>query len=51
MGLPVPSFLLKIMFGEMAIILLEGSKISAKKIEKNGFSFRFKTLEKALDSF
>lgn len=50
-GIPVPSFLLKIMFGEMAIILLEGSKISAKKIEKNGFSFRFKTLEKALDSF
>ena len=50
-GIPVPSFLLKLMFGEMAIILLEGSKISAKKIEKSGFSFRFNTLEKALKSF
>jgi hypothetical protein len=50
-GIPVPSFLLKIVFGEMAIILLEGSRISAKKIEKSGFSFRFKTLEKALESF
>ena len=47
---PVPSFVLKIMFGEMAIILLEGSRISAKKIEKTGFSFRFDTLEKALKS-
>ncbi|MCL7763239.1 TIGR01777 family oxidoreductase [Polaribacter sp. Z014] len=44
----VPGFLLKLIFGEMAIILLEGSKISAKKIEKNGYSFRFKTLKKAL---
>ena len=50
-GIPVPSFLLKIMFGEMAIILLEGSRISAKKVEKSGFSFRFETLKKALNSF
>lgn len=49
-GIPVPSFVLKLMFGEMAIILLEGSRISAKKIEKSGFSFRFDTLEKALKS-
>jgi len=46
----VPSFLLKLLFGKMAIILLEGSKISAKKIEKNGYSFRFKTLKKALNN-
>ena len=50
-GIPVPSFLLKIMFGEMAIILLEGSRISAKKVEKSGFSFQFETLKKALNSF
>ena len=47
-GICVPSFMLKLLFGEMAIILLEGSRISSKKIEKNGYSFRFKTLEKAL---
>ncbi|WP_158838098.1 TIGR01777 family oxidoreductase [Polaribacter sp. L3A8] len=46
----VPAFILKLLFGEMANILLEGSKISAKKIEKNGYSFRFKTLKKALDN-
>lgn len=50
-GIPLPSFLLKLAFGEMSIILLGGSKISSKKIEMSGFSFRFKTLEKALDSF
>ena len=44
----VPSFVLKIIFGELAIILLKGSKISAKKIEKKGYSFRFKTFKKAL---
>ena len=50
-GIPVPSILLKIMFGEMAFILLEGSRISAKKIKKSDFSFRFDTLKKALNSF
>ncbi|MHB0756779.1 TIGR01777 family oxidoreductase [Polaribacter sp. M15] len=49
-GLPIPSFMLKLVFGDMAKILLEGSRISAKKIEKNGYSFRFKTLQKALDN-
>ena len=50
LGIGVPRFLLKLMFGEMAIILLEGSRISTKKIEKNGYSFRFKTLKKALNN-
>lgn len=49
-GIPAPSFALKLLFGEMAIILLEGSRVSSKKIEKSGFSFRFKTLEKALEN-
>lgn len=46
----VPAFILKLVFGEMAIILLKGSRISSKKIEKNGFSFRFSTLNKALNA-
>jgi uncharacterized protein (TIGR01777 family) len=46
----VPGFLLKIIFGELAIILLEGSRLSSKKIEKSGYSFRFKTLAEALDT-
>ena len=47
----VPKFLLKLIFGEMAIMLLEGSRISSKKIEKKGFSFRFSNLIIALKTF
>ena len=46
----VPGFLLKLVFGELAIILLEGSRLSSKKIEKNKYSFRFDSLEKALNN-
>ena len=49
-GINVPSFMLKLLFGEMAIILLEGSRVSSEKNEKTGFSFRFKTLKKALEN-
>jgi len=47
-GINVPSFALKLMFGDMSQILLKGSRLSSKKIEKNGYPFRFKTLNKAL---
>lgn len=46
----VPSFLLKLIFGEMAVILLKGSRVSSKKIEKSGFKFQFPTLPKALEN-
>jgi uncharacterized protein (TIGR01777 family) len=36
----VPSFVFKILFGEMSKILLEGSRVSSKKVEKNGFIFK-----------
>lgn len=49
-GICVPSFMLKVLFGDLSVILLQGSRISAKKIEKNGYSFRFKTLKKALNN-
>jgi uncharacterized protein (TIGR01777 family) len=49
-GICVPSFMLKLMFGDMSKILLEGSRISSEKIENNGFSFKFKTLKKALNN-
>ena len=49
-GLGVPSFGLKLLFGDMAKILLEGSRLSAKKIEKNGYSFQFENLKKALSN-
>lgn len=49
-GICVPSFMLKLLFGDMSKILLEGSRISAKKIQKNGYSFQFETLKKALNN-
>jgi len=46
----VPRFLLKLLFGKMAIILLEGSRVSSKKIQLNGFYFEFDQLKKALNN-
>src|SRR5690606_15438878 len=46
----VPAFILKTIFGEMADLILKGSKVSSDKIQKAGFQFRFKTLEKALEN-
>ncbi len=47
---PVPSIVLKIMLGEMADIVLHGSKISSVKIRSTGFQYRFPDLEDALFS-
>ena len=44
----VPAFMLKIILGEMAAIVLESQKVSSKKIEQQGFDFRFKELDVAL---
>lgn len=46
----VPDFALKAMFGEMAAIILEGSRVSSEKIIKAGFSFRFPELKPALEN-
>jgi uncharacterized protein (TIGR01777 family) len=46
----VPGFLLKLVFGELAIILLEGSRLSSQKIEKKGFVFKYSNLKEALKS-
>lgn len=43
-----PSILFKIIFGELAVILLTGSKISSKKLIESGFKFQFPNLENAL---
>lgn len=45
--LGVPGFLLRLIFGELAIILLKGSRVSSEKIESKGFTFQFPTLQNA----
>ncbi|WP_404985675.1 TIGR01777 family oxidoreductase [Chryseobacterium sp. M5] len=45
----VPSFILKLIFGELADALLEGSRASSEKIIKAGFEFQFPDLKMALE--
>lgn len=45
----IPGFIIKMVIGDVAEIVLNGSRVSAKKIEEAGFSFQFKTAQSALD--
>lgn len=45
----VPSFVLKLIFGEMSTVLLDGVHVSHQKITDLGFQFQLKDLEKALN--
>ena len=53
MGRPVwmkyPSFLLRIMLGEMATTLVNGQKVLPKRLLSEGFQFKFPTLIEALN--
>lgn len=44
----VPGFMLKLMFGELATAILEGSRASSQKIQGAGFQFKFPDLKEAL---
>ncbi len=44
----VPAFMLKLLFGEMAQIILEGSRIDNSKLKATGFTFEFDDLETTL---
>lgn len=44
----VPAFLLKLILGEMANLIIFGSDVSSKKIQSTGFRFQFNTLEESL---
>ena len=43
----VPAFIMKLIFGEMAVILLKGVNVSNKKIVDAGFKFQFTDLNSA----
>ncbi len=44
----VPAFVLKLIFGEMSVVVFGSTKVSAQKIEAAGFKFRFADIEEAL---
>lgn len=46
----VPAFVLRLLLGEMAVIVLEGRRVSSSKVEKLGFRFKFIHLETAIRS-
>ncbi len=46
----VPSFILKVILGEMADIVLKGSKVSSQKILRTGFQFKYPALMEALEN-
>ena len=46
----IPSFVMKLLFGEMSAMLLTGSRISSEKIQAAGFQFRFPQLKTALNN-
>ncbi|MGY5355320.1 TIGR01777 family oxidoreductase [Wenyingzhuangia sp. IMCC45467] len=45
----VPAFMLKLIFGEMATILLKGSAVDNGKIKSTGFKFSYPTLQEILN--
>jgi len=46
----VPKFVLKLALGEMHILLLSSQNVSSQKAQDNGFVFKYRTLEKALQN-
>ena len=46
--MPVPAFALKLMFGEMAMVLLEGQHVVPERLQALGYEFKFPTIKEAL---
>lgn len=47
--MPTPDFALRTVLGEKSILVLEGQKVLPERLEKEGFTFQFPTLERALE--
>jgi uncharacterized protein (TIGR01777 family) len=45
---PVPAIALKLAFGELSSVLLEGQRVSSQRLVDLGFSIQFPTAEEAL---
>lgn len=45
----IPGFVMKLMFGELSVALLEGSRTSSEKLQNAGFQFKFPNLKNALE--
>lgn len=45
----IPGFVMKLIFGELSVALLEGSRTSSEKLQNAGFQFKFPNLKNALE--
>lgn len=45
---PLPAFILKIIFGELSTLLLEGQKVLPRALLEHGFTFKYSFVDKAL---
>lgn len=46
----VPAFVLKMVLGDMAEVVLNSQKVSAKSAENSGFEFKYKEIDRAMSS-
>ena len=46
----IPAFVMKLLLGKMATIILEGSRVSSEKIMATGFKFKYPNIKEALDN-
>jgi len=47
--LPVPSLAMKVIFGEMSTVLLDGQRVTPRKLVNLGYQFRFPNIKLALE--
>ena len=45
---PVPAFVLRLLFGEMSVMVLEGQNLSVERLQQSGFTYKFPEIEPAL---
>lgn len=48
--IPVPPFVLKLQFGEMATIILDSQSVVSKRLPEMGFQFKYKTINEAMSA-
>ncbi len=48
--IPVPAFALKVLLGEMSLLVLEGQRVLPEKALQHGYQFKFEHLQEALES-
>ncbi len=48
--IPIPEFILKLIFNEGSKVLLDGQCVKPKKLVENGFEFKYKTIEETINN-